>query len=101
MKNNTAYRARGYIQVAIIVDDVLNQTLRDVGDSFARGMRETWIASSGYTEKGGTIYINYAHGDESLETRYGASKLPRLAKLKKWDPSNVFAYSNALPISYP
>ena len=35
-------------------------------------------------------YINFAHGDESLENIYGAS-LPRLQALKKvYDPQNRF-----------
>jgi FAD/FMN-containing dehydrogenase len=37
-----------------------------------------------------TSYINFAHGDESLEDIYGES-LPRLRELKKkWDPENRF-----------
>jgi FAD/FMN-containing dehydrogenase len=35
-------------------------------------------------------YINFGHGDESLEEIYGKS-LPRLRELKrKWDPQNRF-----------
>lgn len=35
-------------------------------------------------------YINFAHGDESLETIYGSS-LPRLQKLKQqYDPNRRF-----------
>ena len=38
----------------------------------------------------GSRYINFAHGDEDLETVYGAS-LPRLQSLKKqYDPQNRF-----------
>ena len=35
-------------------------------------------------------YMNFAHGDESLEEIYGQS-LPRLRELKQqWDPQGVF-----------
>ncbi|RDW91774.1 hypothetical protein BP5796_01168 [Coleophoma crateriformis] len=63
-------------------------------------LRKDFAATSGYPEL--AVYINYAHGDETLEQKYGADKLPRLAALKKtWDPDNVFGYNNALPTSYP
>ncbi|KAH8585692.1 hypothetical protein B0O99DRAFT_646402 [Bisporella sp. PMI_857] len=103
--DETAYPWRdttAYLTVTITVDDPSNQTLLDAGDSFARGLQRKWNETSGYAAVGGATYINYASGSESLEARYGADKLPRLAKLKKkWDPSNVFAYNNPLPTSYP
>ena len=72
----------------------------EAGDQLGRELRDNWALTSGYPEL--TVYINYAHGDETLEQRYGSEKLPRLASLKKkWDPDNVFAYNNALPTTYP
>lgn len=48
------------------------------------------------------VYVNYASGNETLEQRYGASKLKRLAATKKeWNPSQVSGYSNPLPTKYP
>jgi hypothetical protein len=103
--DETAYPwrdAKAYLTVTITVDDPSNQTLVNAGDSFARGLQSKWNVTSGYAAEGGATYINYASGSESLEARYGADKLPKLAALKKkWDPSNVFAYNNALPTSYP
>jgi len=62
-------------------------------------LRKDFAATSGYS--GLSVYVNYAHGDESAETIYG-SKLPRLAALKKkWDPNNAFAFNNPLPTNYP
>ncbi|KAH9985836.1 FAD-binding domain-containing protein [Xylariaceae sp. FL0662B] len=62
--------------------------------------RTKLAGTSGYPDL--AAYINSAHGDESLESRYGARKLPRLAALKAiWDPSNVFRFNNPLPTSYP
>ena len=72
----------------------------EAGNQLGRELRNSWAATSGYPEL--SVYVNYAHGDETLEQRYGRDKLPRLASLKKtWDPSNVFAYNNALPTKYP
>ncbi|GAP88228.1 putative FAD-binding domain-containing protein [Rosellinia necatrix] len=102
--DSTAYPwrdAQAFMVVTIMVDDETNSTLLDAGDKLSRELRADWDATGGYDAEGGSIYINYAHGDESLESRYGARKLPRLAALKKkWDPKNVFAYNNALPTRY-
>lgn len=69
------------------------------GQSLALELRETWAKNSGYPDL--SVYINYARGDEKLEQRYGARKLPRLAALKKkWDPSEVFRFNNALLTNY-
>ncbi|RYP19810.1 hypothetical protein DL765_003156 [Monosporascus sp. GIB2] len=69
-------------------------------ESLGRAVRDDLAATSGYPTL--AVYVNSAHGDESLESIYGASKLQRLSALKKdWDPTNVFAFNNALPIRYP
>ena len=68
----------------------------EAGDRLGRELRASWAATSGYPDL--SVYVNYAHGDETLPQRYGRAKLPRLTALKKtWDPDNVFAYHNALP----
>ncbi|QSZ36199.1 hypothetical protein DSL72_007325 [Monilinia vaccinii-corymbosi] len=72
------------------------------GPSNALGLelRRDFAATSGYPDL--SVYVNYAHGDETIEQIYGARKLPRLARLKKtWDPDNVFAFNNPLPTKYP
>ncbi|KAI1873002.1 uncharacterized protein JN550_003876 [Neoarthrinium moseri] len=77
-----------------------NQSLEKTTDALGRQWRSTFAATSGYP--GLAAYVNSAHGDESLESRYGANKLPRLAALKKtWDPNNVFRFNNKLPTKYP
>jgi FAD/FMN-containing dehydrogenase len=79
-----------------------NQTLLEIGDNFCRELRDSWSRTGGYAQQGGAIYVNYARGDEPIESVWGMEKLPRLAALKKqWDPENVFAYNNPLPTSYP
>ncbi|KAI0430782.1 hypothetical protein F5Y09DRAFT_355762 [Xylaria sp. FL1042] len=64
-------------------------------------LRDDLLLTSGYDEV--SVFVNYARGDEGLESIYGRDKLPRLAELKKkWDPSNIFAYNNyPLPLEYP
>ncbi|KAF7863837.1 hypothetical protein EAF04_006802 [Stromatinia cepivora] len=69
-------------------------------NALALELRKDFAATSGYPDL--SVYVNYAHGDETLEQIYGAAKLPRLAKLKKtWDPDNLFAFNNPLPAKYP
>ncbi|EED21270.1 conserved hypothetical protein [Talaromyces stipitatus ATCC 10500] len=49
-----------------------------------------------------TVFVNYARGDETIEDIYSATKLPRLAQLKRqYDPFNLFAYYHPLPLEYP
>ncbi|KAL2799530.1 FAD-dependent oxidase [Aspergillus keveii] len=62
---------------------------------------EHWVPQ--FSETGGfnesRVYVSYAHGDESLESKYGARKLPRLLRLKKkWDPKGLFSFNNGLPV---
>lgn len=87
-------------QVGIYADDPSARETIQLGTQMALGLRETWNNMSGYG--GHRIYVNYAHGDETVEEVYRADRLPRLAKLKKkWDPSNVFRFNNPLPTQYP
>lgn len=63
-------------------------------------LRNDFVATSGYDDV--SVYVNYAKGDETVEQKYGKNKLPRLAELKKkWDPNQVFGYSNPIPTQYP
>jgi hypothetical protein len=63
---------------------------------------EHWVPefqeTSGFNES--RVYISYARGTESLDTRYGKRKLPRLEQLKKkWDPTGIFSFNNGLPVA--
>ncbi|KAK2775076.1 hypothetical protein FQN53_003331 [Emmonsiellopsis sp. PD_33] len=63
-------------------------------------LRRDFAVTGGYGDL--AVYVNYAHGDESVEQVYGKDKLPRLVELKKeWDPDNVFCYCNPLPLELP
>ncbi|KAF5544156.1 hypothetical protein FPHYL_11092 [Fusarium phyllophilum] len=67
---------------------------------FGEEIRRDVAATSGYPEI--TTFVNYAHGDETLEQIYGKDKLARLVGLKKiWDPKEVFSFNNGLPTTYP
>ena len=86
-------------QISVLTESN-NDPAAQAGDKLGRELRADWASTSGYG--GLTVYVAYAHGDETLEQRYAARKLPLLASLKKkWDPNNVFAYNNALPTKYP
>ncbi|KAK4183013.1 hypothetical protein QBC35DRAFT_526362 [Podospora australis] len=55
--------------------------------------KELWEVSSGSTER--RVYVNYAFGDEPLESIYGYEpwRLEKLRKLKKqYDPKGQFSY---------
>lgn len=72
----------------------------EVADNFAKELRSDLAATSGYP--GISAYVNYAWGDETYEQVFRADKLPRLLALKqKWDPENVFGFSNGLPSKAP
>ncbi|KAL8988161.1 MAG: hypothetical protein Q9177_002723 [Variospora cf. flavescens] len=93
--------ALGHIQIGVITEsgNAAGDPTAEAGNSLARRLRDRWAATSGYPEL--SVYVNYARGDEKLRQLYGSRKLPRLAALKKkWDPRNVFAYNNVLPMEY-
>ncbi|KAI0102717.1 hypothetical protein GGR51DRAFT_526744 [Nemania sp. FL0031] len=99
--DSTAYPWRdatgNMIFVFAYTDDTVS--MAKIADDMGREIQEDFVATSGYPDL--SVYVNYAHGDESLEQIYGARKLPRLSALKKqWDPDNVFAYNNPLPTDY-
>ncbi|KAI1495977.1 FAD-binding domain-containing protein [Biscogniauxia marginata] len=78
----------------------LGNPVEEVANALASELRQDIAATSGYPDL--AVYVNYSHGDETIEQIYGKDKLPKLVQLKKaWDPSNVFKYSNALPTEYP
>ncbi|KAI0514714.1 hypothetical protein F5B22DRAFT_647470 [Xylaria bambusicola] len=96
--------AQGYLVLQFGWDDDSTDGAAAAAASLGPELRTAFAATSGYEHeiKGGlAVYVNYAHGEEPIESIYRADKLPRLAALKKtWDPNNVFAYHLALPREY-
>ncbi|KAJ2980602.1 hypothetical protein NUW58_g6900 [Xylaria curta] len=83
--SSTAYPWREVVASLLIIMADPDET----AESLALELRSDFAATSGFPTL--TVYVNYAHGDESLEQIYGSTKLPRLAALKKkWDPRNVY-----------
>lgn len=77
----------------------LTSPFGETANTFAKGLRDELAATSGYN--GLSAYVNYAWGDETLEQIYRENKLERLVSLKqKWDPTNVFGFSNGIPPTY-
>jgi hypothetical protein len=65
--------------------------------NFAQHWVPEFAETGGFNES--RVYVSYAHGDESFETKYGKRKLPRLLELKKkWDPKSLFSFNNGLPV---
>ncbi|KAI1455543.1 hypothetical protein F4805DRAFT_270517 [Annulohypoxylon moriforme] len=101
-EDSTAYPWRDTTTYVLIemnwdgADDPVKETANYVAQKIRSGL----AASSGYG--GLAVYVNYSHGDETLDQMYGASKLNRLIALKRaYDPNNTFRFYNALPTSYP
>lgn len=70
-----------------------NSTLDDAAVNHGKRFRELLREGSGASEL--HSYVNYAHGDETLESIYGAEpwRLEKLRKLKKiYDAENKFAF---------
>ncbi|KAI9154971.1 FAD-linked oxidoreductase virI [Paramyrothecium foliicola] len=71
--------------------------LQDEIKQWGADIRNLWNA--GQPKRQPTTYLNYATGDESLESLYGYEpwRLQRLRKLKaKYDPNNRFRYYNPI-----
>lgn len=72
--------------------------LDDQITNYGKAIRAKFNADTGFSPI--KTYMNYGHGDESLATLYGQSKLKTLAAAKKkYDPSGVFNAYHALPTS--
>ncbi|KEY66061.1 hypothetical protein S7711_09426 [Stachybotrys chartarum IBT 7711] len=82
--------------VSVMSNYPLNDTVsRDASSQAAYEIRADIAENSGYDQL--TSYMNFAHGDESVEQIFGPN-LPRLISLKKkWDPENLFGYHYAIP----
>ncbi|KAL4809570.1 hypothetical protein BDV18DRAFT_157321 [Aspergillus unguis] len=82
-------------QIGIIPSpgELPDEAVLEARDAFARELRGTWAATSGYEQM--SSYVNYAHGDEGVEQIYGRDKLARLKRLKReWDPNGGFVWNN-------
>ncbi|KAF5688765.1 6-hydroxy-D-nicotine oxidase [Fusarium denticulatum] len=91
--------ATAYINL-ILTSSVHNSEMDNALARYGEEIRRDVAATSGYPEI--TTFVNYAHGDETLEQIYGKDKLARLTGLKKiWDPKEVFSFNNGLPTTYP
>ncbi|KAI0382490.1 FAD-binding domain-containing protein [Hypomontagnella monticulosa] len=78
----------------------LGNPVEEVANALGYELRQDIAKASGYPEL--TVYLNYARGDETPEQKHGKDKLHKLVRLKKaWDPTNVFRYSNSLPMEHP
>jgi hypothetical protein len=77
-----------------------NEASQAAAQAAGDAIRQDIALTSGYDQL--ISYINFAHGDESLEQIFGERKLPRLAATKaQWDPENLFQFNFPIPTSYP
>ncbi|RDW63408.1 hypothetical protein BP6252_10953 [Coleophoma cylindrospora] len=92
--NNTAFphRADNYLITPVVsyaVNSTLDSKAIEFGDNFRQALHEADGSAELHT------YVNYAHGDETLQETYGyeAWRLARLQTLKKkYDPDRKFSF---------
>ena len=78
----------------------MNSSLDSYATAFGENLREALHNASGSAEM--HAYVNYAHGDETLQELYGyeAWRLARLETLKtKYDPEGHFDFYSPIPQS--
>ncbi|RYP34669.1 hypothetical protein DL768_011046 [Monosporascus sp. mg162] len=85
--------------LTILQTTYTDTSLEPVADAWVRGWRERMIdpEHSGYDQQ--ATYVNYGHGDESLEAMYGYEpwRLERLRNLKRrYDPHGFFNHYNSV-----
>ncbi|KAI1120195.1 Glucooligosaccharide oxidase [Nemania abortiva] len=79
------------------VDYDVNPSLDSAAHAWAEKSKDLWNA--GQLNEVVATYVNYARGQESQQSMYGAS-LGRLRTLKaKYDPHNRFGYYNPITVS--
>ncbi|KAH3948585.1 hypothetical protein HBH70_071530 [Parastagonospora nodorum] len=84
---NEKLRTEAFAQ-AIVIPWYTDAALDGEAETFASEVRALWSYNA--DAKKNPAYINFAHGDETLEAIYGSS-LPRLKTLKKqYDPTGAF-----------
>ncbi|KAI1339166.1 FAD binding domain-containing protein [Xylariaceae sp. FL0016] len=82
-----ALRREAFAQ-AIVIPWYEDEAFDSEADIFAQNVRDIWSFSENATAN--PTYINFAHGDETLEAIYGSS-LTKLKALKhEWDPMGAF-----------
>ncbi|ORY71425.1 uncharacterized protein BCR38DRAFT_479917 [Pseudomassariella vexata] len=84
-----------YFEVKVPTDT--STELKDLAHKYSQEIRDLWNA--GAPDLKPLTYVNYAFGDESLESIYGYEpwRLERLRGLKQqYDPNNAFAYYNPI-----
>ncbi|XXG96375.1 hypothetical protein Hte_002657 [Hypoxylon texense] len=92
----TAYPYRGSLGHMFLSFVFPDEASAAVAEQFALATREKLVAT-GSKGKQLTVYVNYAHGDEGRVAWYSERKLPKLLALKsRWDPKNLFKWTNAL-----
>ncbi|RYC63464.1 hypothetical protein CHU98_g2746 [Xylaria longipes] len=74
-----------------------NSTLDEFAKGWARQTRDIW--NEGQPSLQPSTYVNYAHGDESIESMYGYEpwRLDKLSSLKAtYDPAGHFSHYNPI-----
>ncbi|KAI5855067.1 hypothetical protein GGS23DRAFT_618979 [Durotheca rogersii] len=95
---DTSYGNRNQANVLLLLQGIfVDDSVGPAVDAWGKEWRDKITKSSGYPKQ--YVYMNYAHGDEPLESMYGYEpwRLERLRKLKgKYDPHGFFNHYNSV-----
>ncbi|EPS36465.1 hypothetical protein H072_10033 [Dactylellina haptotyla CBS 200.50] len=96
-RTSTSYPHRDVNFQAVMLPWYDDASLDDKAEEFGSYVREQWLSTSGHHRD--HVYINFARGDEPLETIYGESwRVRKLTTLKsKWDPAGRFGQYFPIP----
>jgi hypothetical protein len=94
-----AHRADTILVSSVVIFD--NATDKADAEEFGNRVRDLLHEGTGEEEM--HVYVNYAAGDEALETMYGYEpwRQRKLSELKrKYDPTNRFGYYAPIPLAH-
>ncbi|KAK6508890.1 hypothetical protein TWF481_003657 [Arthrobotrys musiformis] len=99
-RTSTAYPHRDVNFQAVILGWYDDKALDGEAEKLGKYVREQWFSTSGFHRD--HTYVNFARGDEPLETIYGESwRVRKLTTLKKkWDPRGRFSQYFPIPSTY-
>ncbi|RYP12603.1 hypothetical protein DL765_007234 [Monosporascus sp. GIB2] len=96
--SETAYPNRHHADILILLQGIFTDSnVAAAVDEWGKEWRDQITQHSGFPEQ--HVYVNYAHGDELLQSMYGYEpwRLERLRNLKaKYDPRGLFNHFNSV-----
>ncbi|RYO83505.1 hypothetical protein DL766_004969 [Monosporascus sp. MC13-8B] len=96
--SETAYPNRNHADILVLFQGIFTDSnVSAAVDEWGKKWRDQTTQHSGFPKQ--HVYVNYAHGDEPLQSMYGYEpwRLERLRNLKaKYDPRGLFNHFNSV-----